>query len=214
MAPYPELDSPYEPLVRRIETEATVIDDRILRIDHFLNHRIEPSFIMELGYELARRLLVYQPTVILTAEASGIAPGLIVAQRLNVPLVYAKKYSQQVEPPTLSRIFPSQGQGGDTQLVISRRCLPQGSRVVIVDDFLSNGGTAVALTEMAREAGAEVFAAGFIIEKQFRKGHERIAQLGVPVATLAQIERLENGKALLRQSMPKRNRTASSALLG
>ena len=47
---------PYAPLVRRIEAEATVIGDQILKIDHFLNHRIEPSFITEMGQELARRL--------------------------------------------------------------------------------------------------------------------------------------------------------------
>jgi len=212
MAPYPELDIPYSPLVQRIETEASVIDDRILRIDHFLSHRIEPGFIMELGHELARRLSVYQPTVILTAEASGIAPGLVVAQTLNVPLVYAKKYSRRVEAPTLSRVIPCPSNGDSTRLVISRRCLPAGGRVVIVDDFLSNGSTAVALIEMAREAGTQVMAAGFIVEKSFMHGHERVASLGVPIATLAQIEKLENGKAMIRQAADKPERSHAASV--
>ncbi len=202
MSPHVKLNIAFPPLVRRIEQEATIIGDQILKIDHFLNHRIEPAFIMEMGRELARRLSAFQPTLILTAEASGIAPGLAVAQALNVPLVFAKKYSPEVESPALSRVIPSPTKGGATKLVISQRFLPAGSRIVIVDDFLSNGRTAVALIEMAREAGAEVLGAGFIVEKCFKEGHSAVEQTGVPVATLAQVERLEAGKAVMRQPQP------------
>lgn len=193
-----DLTAPYQPLTRRIEAEATVIGEQILRIDHFLNHRIEPAFIMELGRELARRLSAFHPTLILTAEASGIAPGLAVAQALNLPLVFAKKYAPQVESPYISRVIPSPTKGGETKLVMSERYVRPGARVVLVDDFLSNGRTAVALVDMAREAGAEVLAAGFIVEKRFKRGHEAVEALGVPVATLAQVERLTQGKAVLR----------------
>lgn len=195
----PELTEAYAPLVRRIENEATIIGDQILKVDHFLNHRIEPAFIVELGRELARRLSAFHPTLIVTAEASGIAPGLIVAQALNVPMVYAKKYAPQVESPFLQRVIPSPTKGGETKLVISQRYLPEHSRVVLVDDFLSNGRTAVALVEMVREAGCEVLGAGFIVEKRFKQGHAAIEALGVPVATLAQVDRLEDGKAWLKQ---------------
>ena len=194
-----ELNAAYGPLVRRIEAEATVIGDEILKIDHFLNHRIEPAFIVELGRELARRLSAYHPTLILTAEASGIAPGLVVAQLLNVPLVYAKKYSPDVESPALSRLIPSATKGGHTRLVLSQRYVPAGSRVVLVDDFLSNGHTAVALADMALEAGAQVLGAGFIVDKRFRRGREAVEARGVPVAALAQVERLEQGRVFLVQ---------------
>jgi xanthine phosphoribosyltransferase len=194
-----ELTAAYAPLVRRIESEATIIGDQILKIDHFLNHRIEPAFIVELGRELARRLSAFHPTLILTAEASGIAPALIVAQTLNIPMVYAKKYAPEVESPFLSRIIPSPTKGGSTKLVVSQRYLPANSRVVLVDDFLSNGRTAVALIEIVREAGSEVLGAGFIVEKRFKQGHKAIEALGVPIATLAQVEKLENGTAILLQ---------------
>lgn len=199
MSPHLDLTAPYAPLVHRIEKEATVENGQILRIDHFLNHRIEPAFIFELAHELARRLSFFQPNVILTAEASGIAPALIVAQTLSVPLVYAKKYSPQVEAPAISRIIPSPTKGGHTQLVISQRYIKAGQRIVIVDDFLANGRTATALIDMVREAGAEVLGAGFVVEKRFKQGREHIEALGVPVLTLAQVERLEHGHAILTQ---------------
>ncbi|WP_079433888.1 xanthine phosphoribosyltransferase [Zoogloea sp. LCSB751] len=199
MSPHLDLTAPYAPLVRRIEKEATVENGQILRIDHFLNHRIEPAFIFELAHELARRLSFFQPNVILTAEASGIAPALIVAQALSVPLVYAKKYSPQVEAPAISRVIPSPTKGGHTRLVISQRYIKPGQRIVIVDDFLANGRTATALIDMVREAGAEVLGAGFVVEKRFKQGREHIEALGVPVSTLAQVERLEHGHAILTQ---------------
>ena len=199
MSPHLDLTAPYASLVRRIETEATITNNQILKIDHFLNHRIEPGYIVELGRELARRLSFFQPNVIFTAEASGIAPALIVAQVLNVPLVYAKKYSREVEAPSISRIVASPTKGNETRLVVSTRYLNASHRVVIVDDFLSNGRTATALVELAREAGAEVLAAGFIVEKRFLHSRELLQDLKVPVATLAQVEALQDGRAILTQ---------------
>ncbi len=198
MSPHLDLTAPYAPLVRRIETEGSV-DGQMLVIDHFLNHRIEPGFIFELAHELARRLSFFQPNVILTAEASGIAPALIVAQALNVPMVYAKKYSSDVESPSICRVIPSSGKGDETRLAISTRYIKAGQRVVIVDDFLANGRTAAALIDMARQAGADVLGAGFVVEKRFKHGREHIEELRVPVSTLAQVERLENGRAILTQ---------------
>ncbi len=193
-----ELSAPFLPLVRRISAEATVIDDRILKIDHFLNHRIEPELMAAIGAALAARLAPLAPELVLTAEASGIAPALATAMALGVPMVYAKKYSPEVEAPALSRVVPSPTKGGQVRLVISGRYLPAGARVVLVDDFLANGRTAVALAELVAEAGATLVAAGFVVEKLFQHGRAGLEALSVPVAALAQVERLEAGQVVLR----------------
>lgn len=193
---------PYAPLVQRIIEEATVEDDRILKIDHFLNHRIEPAFMEQMGRALAERLAPYRPDMLLTAEASGIAPALATAFVLGVPLVYAKKYSPIVEPPALSRLVPSPTKGGTTRLVIAARYLPAGSRVAIVDDFLANGKTAVALSELIEDAGAITVAAGFLVEKLFQHGRVGLAERGVPIITLAQVERLDAGRVIMAAQQP------------
>lgn len=193
------IDAPFEPLVRRILEEATVIDDRILKIDHFLNHRVEPSFMAAMGQALADRVRVFAPELVLTAEASGIAPALAAATALDVPLVYAKKYSPDVEAPALSRVVPSPTKGGQTRLVISGRYLTAGTRVAIVDDFLANGRTALALAEIVADAGAHVVVAGFIVEKLFQGGRAELEAHAIPVATLAQVERLEQGRVIMRE---------------
>jgi xanthine phosphoribosyltransferase len=194
------IDAPFDPLVRRIVAEATVVGDRILKIDHFLNHRVEPSFMAAMGAAMADRIRPFAPDIVLTAEASGIAPALAVATALDVPLVYAKKYSPDVEAPALSRVVPSPTKGGQTRLVISGRYLTAGMRVAIVDDFLANGRTALALAEIVADADARVVVAGFIVEKLFQGGRVEIERREIPVATLAQVERLEAGRVVIRKA--------------
>jgi len=192
-----ELDAPFEPLARRILAEATVVDDRILKIDHFLNHRIEPAFMAELGRAMAARLAPFQPDLVLTAEASGIAPALAVATALNVPLVFAKKYAPVVELPAYSRVVPSATKGGAYRLVVASRFLSPGEGVVLVDDFLANGSTALALAEIVAEAGAHMLAAGFLVEKVFQRGRVPLVERGIPIATLVQVERLAQGRVVI-----------------
>lgn len=190
---------PFEPLVRRIVEEASVVDGRILKIDHFLNHRIEPAFMAAMGSALAEQLRQFEPNLVLTAEASGIAPALAVAGALGAPLVYAKKYSPVVETPALSRIVPSPTKGGETKLAVSGRYLVAGMRVAIVDDFLANGKTALALAEIVADAGATTVAAGFLVEKLFQHGRAALEQLDIPVLALAQVERLEGDRVVMRR---------------
>lgn len=185
------------PLVERIVNEASVVDDRILKIDHFLNHRIEASFMAALGMAMAERLRPYRPELLLTAEASGIAPALATAIALDVPLVYAKKYSPDVEAPALSRLVPSPTRGGQARLVIAARYLPAGTRVALVDDFLANGRTALALAELVAEADAILVAAGFIVEKCFQEGRAPLEAQEIPVIALAQVQRLAGGKVVV-----------------
>lgn len=191
------LAAPYMPLVRRVLAEATVLDDRILKIDHFLNHRIEPELMRGIGEAIAERLAPLDPELVLTAEASGIAPALATSLALGVPLVYAKKYSPEVEAPALSRLVPSPTKGGQARLVVSARYLPAGARVALVDDFLANGRTALALAELAAEAGATLVAAMFVVEKLFQEGRAGLEALGLPVGALAQVERLEAGRVVM-----------------
>jgi xanthine phosphoribosyltransferase len=114
-------------------------------------------------------------------------------------MVYAKKYSPEVEAPALSRIVPSPTKGGQTRLVISGRYLTAGLRVAIVDDFLANGRTALALAEIVADAGARVVVAGFVVEKLFQEGRASLAARDIPIAALAQVERLAHGRVVMRE---------------
>jgi xanthine phosphoribosyltransferase len=102
-----------------------------------------------------------------------------------------------VEAPALSRVVPSPTKGGEMRLVVAARYVQAGMRVAIVDDFLANGKTAVALAEIVGDAGATPVVAGFLVEKLFQGGRAGLEALGIPVATLAQVARLQDGKVIM-----------------
>lgn len=190
-------DAPFLPLVERIRREATVVDNRIVRIDHFLNHRIEPLFMRDLGQAMAERIHRFRPELILTAESSGIAPALATAGVLNLPLVYAKKYAPDNPSPPLARVIASPTRGGEIMLRVAEGYLTPGMRIALVDDFLAQGGTALALADIVAEAGAELVVTGFVVEKQFQDGRAGLVQRGLPIATLARITQLQAGSVIM-----------------
>ena len=63
-----------------------------------------------------------------------------------------------------------------------------GDRVMLIDDLIATGGTAVAAIQLLRQAGAEVTAAAFVIDLPDLGGADRVRALGVPVSTLATFE--------------------------
>ena len=64
----------------------------------------------------------------------------------------------------------------------------KGERVMLVDDLIATGGTALAAVDLLRQAGAEVVGAGFIIDLPELGGAEKLRAAGVPVSVLAAFE--------------------------
>ena len=81
---------------------------------------------------------------------------------------------------------------------IDRRYLPAGSRVLIIDDFLADGQAAHGMMELCRQQGAEVVGVGIAVEKGFQPGGKALRDAGVPLVSLAVIDRIEDGKIILR----------------
>ena len=179
-------------LIERIRAEAVHIGRGIIKVDGFVNHQIDPALTTQMGVEFAQRFAqagVDGLTKVITAEVSGIAPALATAQALNVPLVYARKH----RPITMPDGFylaeaPSHTKGGVVQLMISPQYLGAGDRVLLIDDFLATGETIHALVGLVQQSGATLCGIGCVIEKVFEGGREQLADLGVPIVTLAKID--------------------------
>ena len=179
-----------------IENRARVEGD-LLKVDDFLNHRVDVELLPEIGAAIARRFAGRHPDLVLTAEASGIPPALVAAQTMSIPMVYAKKYVGVGERYTFAREVSSPTKGTEYRVEVARRVLPPGLRVAIVDDFLAGGRTAQALGEIVEEAGGEVLGFVFVVEKTFSGGRERLEGHGWSVDALVRITSLENGTARL-----------------
>ena len=179
-------------LIERIRAEAVHIGRGIIKVDGFVNHQIDPALTTQMGVEFAQRFAqagVDGLTKVITAEVSGIAPALATAQALGVPLVYARKH----RPITMPDGFylaeaPSHTKGGVVQLMISPQYLGAGDRVLLIDDFLATGETIHALVGLVQQSGATLCGIGCVIEKVFEGGREQLADLGVPIVTLAKID--------------------------
>ena len=75
----------------RIIKEGRVLPGSIIKVDGFLNHRVDTALMSDMADEFAKYFDVKNITMVLTAEASGIALATICAQRYGVPMVFAKK---------------------------------------------------------------------------------------------------------------------------
>ncbi|MBL7200394.1 MAG: xanthine phosphoribosyltransferase [Anaerolineae bacterium] len=188
-------------LIERIRKEAVYIGNGIIKVDGFVNHQIDPALTTAIGREFASLFAqagVTQVTKVVTAEVSGIAPALATAQALNVPMLYARKH----RPITMANGFylaeaPSHTKGGVVQLMISPEYLGESDRVLLIDDFLATGSTIEAVVQLVQQSGARLCGIGCVIEKVFEGGREYLADLGVPVITLAKID-LEQDAIVVR----------------
>jgi xanthine phosphoribosyltransferase len=191
--PTPGAAALHEAIVRHGRVEGSLV-----KVDDFLNHRIDPGLLDLVGGDLAERWAGALPDLVLTAEASGIAPALTTAHHLGVSVVFAKKYPRSVDRPrpAFTREVSSPTKGNRYLIEIARRMIPEGSRVLIVDDFLSRGRTAEALAEIVEEAGASLVALAFVIEKAFEPGRDLLTSRGWRVDSLIRILDIEGGLTL------------------
>jgi xanthine phosphoribosyltransferase len=184
-------------LLHRAIIDRGRVEGTLLKVDDFLNHRVEPGLIAAVGADLASRYAAAEPQVVLTAEASGIPPALACALALSVPMVFAKKYLGPGGRQVFAREVFSPTRGMEYRVEVSRRALAPGERLLIVDDFLAGGRTAEALGEIAEEAGCAVTGFGFAIEKTFQEGRDRLLAHGWRVEALARVLSLDGGRVLL-----------------
>ncbi|KAA0251878.1 MAG: xanthine phosphoribosyltransferase [Acidobacteria bacterium] len=182
-------------LVERIRREGKNLGRGILKVDGFVNHQVDAALMDACGRELARRFANAGATKVLTAEISGIAPAVLTALHLGVPVVYARKTKPITMPDQVFlTLSPSHTKGVMTELVVSPEYLGAGERVLVVDDFLATGATILGLARLAKAAGATIVGVGALIEKTFEGGRDALAPLGVPVEALARITAMEGDR--------------------
>ncbi|MBR5232269.1 MAG: xanthine phosphoribosyltransferase [Clostridia bacterium] len=177
------------------------IGSEIVKVDMFLNHRLDSALIFDMGIELAKYFRKDKPTVVLTVEASGIAVALAAAHFLNdIPVVFAKKSTASNQSgDMLTAVAHSFTHGNDNCLRVDRQYLPKGSRVLIVDDFLANGQAVEALMSIAEQAGCDVIGVGIAVEKGFQEGGKRLRERGVNLKSLAVVTQISDGKISLAE---------------
>ena len=175
-------------LEERIRSDGEVRLGGILKVDSFLNHRIDPQLCFEMAQELKRRYAGEDVNKVLTIEASGIALAILTAYVFGCPMVFAKKSrTKNIAEDVLSVEIPSFTHGNTNTVLVSKEYLGPQDRVLIVDDFLATGAALRGLKELVEKAGGTVVGAGIAIEKVFQDGGNRLRDEGLRIESLARI---------------------------
>jgi len=181
-----------EILKERILKDGKCYPGGILKVDKFINHQMDPNLMKDIAVELIRRFAKSNANKIITIEASGIAPAIMMGFLLNLPVVFAKKKKPNTMEDMLSTTISSFTKQRQYNVVISREYLNENDRVLFIDDFLAYGNAAKGIIELVNQAGAELVGMGFIIEKEFQNGGKYLRGKGIHVESLAIIESLDN----------------------
>ena len=171
----------------------------ILKVDKFINHQMDPNLMKRICVEFIRRYASTEINKIITIEASGIAPAIMMGFLLDLPVVFAKKKKPSTMTDMLSTTVFSFTKQREYHVVISQEYLGEGDKVLFVDDFLAYGNAAKGIIDLCKQAGAELVGMGFIIEKAFQHGRDAIEQAGVRCESLAIIESLENCEIKMKE---------------
>ena len=183
----------------RIVKEGKVLPGNIIKVDGFLNHRIDTELMDHIAEEFGKHFNMDEVTMILTAEASGIALSAVVAHHFHKPMVFAKKAkSDNIEGGLYQSDIFSYTYKKKVTLIMASEWLGPKDRVLIIDDFLANGEALRGLVDIVGQAGAELIGMGVAVEKGFQQGGQKLRERGINLHSLAIIESADESGIVFR----------------
>lgn len=127
-------------------------------------------------------LLPSKPDAVLGIESRGFLFGLLIANRLNIPFILARKEGKL--PGEKHKEFYDL-EYGTSAIEIQKNIINRNSKILIHDDLLATGGTAAAAAKLVDSAGGKVMAFTFLIELKDLKGSERLSKFTKNIICLA-----------------------------
>lgn len=125
-----------------------------------------PNISSRIGKIFASKFYDKEIEYVVTIETKGIPIALMTAEALNVPLVIVRKDAKITEGPTMSINYVSGSTKKIQTMSLSRKSMKEGSKVIVIDDFMKAGGTAKGVIDMMKEFKAKVEGVGVVISTQ------------------------------------------------
>jgi len=177
-----------------------VLPGNIIKIDGFMNHRVDVKLMRELAKEFKRLFDLEGLTAVLTIEASGIPLATICADEFDVPMIFAKKAkSDNIEGGLYQSDIFSYTYKRHVKLIMASSWLGPQDKVLIIDDFLANGEALRGLVEIVEQSGAELIGMGVAVEKGFQLGGKKLRERGINLHSLAIIESADENGIVFRE---------------
>lgn len=187
-----------ELLKQRILQDGRCYPGGILKVDNFINHQMDPMLMYKIAEEFICRFEGTDINKIVTIEASGIAPAIMVGYIMQLPVVFVKKKQPKTMENMLSTTVHSFTKDRDYTVCISSSFLTPEDKILFVDDFLAFGNAAMGMVELTQLSGATLAGMGFIIEKAFQDGGNRLRDRGIRVESLAIVDSLDDCRIQIR----------------
>jgi len=185
-------------LKKRILQDGKCYEGGILKVDSFINHQMDPMLMHKIAQEFVTRFKNEHINKIVTIEASGIAPAIMVGYLMQLPVVFVKKKQPKTMENMLTTTVHSFTKDRDYTVCISNNFLTPEDHVLFIDDFLAYGNAALGMIDLINKSGATLSGMGFIIEKAFQDGGKILREKNVHVESLAIIDDLSNCEIKIR----------------
>lgn len=183
-----------EALKQRILKDGNALNKSVLKVDSFLNHGVDPVLMSEIGKAFKEYFENHGITKVFTIESSGIAPTVMTALQMGLPMVTLKKQTSKIlSGEVYQTTVHSFTKDINYELTLSKKYISKEDKILIIDDFLAYGEAALGAARLVEEAGAEVRGIGIVIEKSFQPGRKLLEDNGYEICSLARVSRLDNG---------------------
>lgn len=143
---------------------------------------LNPQLIAECGKALSDYWQGKGITKVLAIDSRGFLFGPQMAIQLGVGMVMVRKKGK-LPPETIAIEYELEY--GTASIEVEKSAIQAGDKVIIHDDLLATGGTALAAAKLAQQLGAEVLGFSFLIELDFLGGKERLATISENIHALA-----------------------------
>lgn len=181
-------------LEERIQKEGKALNEAVLKVDSFINHQVDPEFMEMLGKDFAEHFKDFGITKVFTIESSGIAPAMMVAKYLKVPMVILKKQTSKILNGNVYQTrITSFTKETSYELTLFSDYIQTEDRILLIDDFLANGEAATGASRLIEQSGAKLAGIGILIEKSFQNGRKRLEEAGYYVYSQARVKKLDAG---------------------
>ena len=133
----------------------------------------DPKWLKRIGKVIASKYITEEVDAIMTIATKGVPIAQAIAYNLNIPFVIVRKSSKVTEGSTVSiHYLPRSSSEQVEKMELSKISLAEGSKVLIIDDFLRGGGTITGLERMVEEFNCEVVDSVVFLEHNSQKSNE------------------------------------------
>lgn len=142
---------------------------------------LRPDLVEQMIEASAKALSVYKADAIAGIESRGFLLGAAIAAHMQLPFVMIRK-AGKLPSATYQETYDLEY--GTATIEMHRDALQARARVIVIDDVLATGGTAIAACNLIKRAGATPVSCSFIAELEFLGGRQKIEETGIEVLSL------------------------------